>query len=128
MTLVSLWKSIVVVQQEAIQKTECMHFSAQTHSDRSQAKQRLCVFVAVCGLNTHRKRIIPVLDIAKASPRIPLPIMALLRLKTDMPNDVFPSNCKERMLQTDQLMKQIQSITLRFLVFSFPSDEKHSRR
>lgn len=35
---------------------------------------------------------IPVLDIAKANPRIPLPIMALLRLKTDMPNEVFPSN------------------------------------
>lgn len=34
----------------------------------------------------------PVLDMAKASPRIPLPIMALLRLKTDMPNEVFPSN------------------------------------
>lgn len=41
------------------------------------------------------KRIIPVLDIAKANPRIPLPIMALLRLKTDMPNDVFPSNCNK---------------------------------
>lgn len=36
---------------------------------------------------------IPVFDMAKASPRIPLPIMALLRLKTDMPNEVFPSNC-----------------------------------
>lgn len=35
---------------------------------------------------------IPVLDIAKANPRIPLPIIALLRLKTDMPNDVLPSN------------------------------------
>lgn len=44
------------------------------------------------GLNTHIKRTIPVLDIAKANPRIPLPIMALLRLKTDMPNEVFPSN------------------------------------
>lgn len=35
---------------------------------------------------------IPVLDIANANPRIPLPMMALLRLKTDMPKEVFPSN------------------------------------
>lgn len=26
---------------------------------------------------------------------MPLPIMALLRLNTDIPNDVFPSNCKK---------------------------------
>lgn len=38
---------------------------------------------------------IPVFDMAKANPRIPLPIMALLRLKMDMPNEVFPSNCRE---------------------------------
>lgn len=43
---------------------------------------------------THIKRTIPVLDIAKANPRIPLPMMALLRLKTDMPNEVLPSNCR----------------------------------
>lgn len=43
--------------------------------------------------HTHRKRMMPVLDIAKANPRIPLPMMALLRLKTDIPNEVFPSNC-----------------------------------
>jgi hypothetical protein len=41
---------------------------------------------------THRKRTIPVLDIAYANPRIPLPMMALLRLKMDIPNDVLPSN------------------------------------
>lgn len=41
-------------------------------------------------VNTHRNRRIPVLARAKASPRIPLPIMALLRLKTDMPREVVP--------------------------------------
>lgn len=43
-----------------------------------------------CNVNTHRKRRIPVFARAKASPKIPLPIMALLRLKTDMPNEVVP--------------------------------------
>lgn len=38
----------------------------------------------------------PVLAMAKASPRMPLPMMALLRLNTDTPNDVFPSNCGHR--------------------------------
>ena len=45
------------------------------HSRRGWLSQyRNCVF----GVHTHRKRMIPVLDIAKANPRIPLPIMALL--------------------------------------------------
>lgn len=44
--------------------------------------------------STYRKRRMPVLAIAYASPRIPLPMMALLRLKTDIPKEVFPSNCK----------------------------------
>lgn len=43
--------------------------------------------------STYRKRMMPVLAMAKASPRMPLPMMALLRLNTDIPNDVFPSNC-----------------------------------
>lgn len=42
--------------------------------------------------STYRKRRMPVLAIAYASPRIPLPMMALLRLKTDIPKEVFPSN------------------------------------
>ena len=41
-------------------------------------------------VNTHRKSRIPVFARAKASPKIPLPIMALLRLKTDMPKEVVP--------------------------------------
>lgn len=60
----------------------------QIHTKPGQPNLNICVF----GLPTHRKSMIPVLDIAKASPRIPLPIMALLRLKMDIPNDVFPSN------------------------------------
>ncbi len=57
---------------------------------------------------------IPVLDIAKANPRIPLPIMALLRLKMDIPNEVFPTNCSEGTTedgtQTDQYMNSISCI------------------
>lgn len=34
----------------------------------------------------------PVLAMAYASPRIPLPMIALPKLKTDIPNEVFPSN------------------------------------
>lgn len=41
-------------------------------------------------VNTHRKSRIPVFARAKASPKIPLPMMALLRLKTDMPKEVVP--------------------------------------
>lgn len=41
-------------------------------------------------MNTYRKRRIPVLAKAKARPKIPLPIIALLRLKTDIPNEVVP--------------------------------------
>lgn len=48
------------------------------------------------GSSTYRKRRIPVLAIAYARPRIPLPMMALLRLKTDIPKEVFPSNWKRR--------------------------------
>lgn len=41
-------------------------------------------------MNTYRKRRIPVLAKAKARPKIPLPIIALLRLKTDIPSEVVP--------------------------------------
>lgn len=34
----------------------------------------------------------PVLAMAYASPRIPLPMIAFPRLKTDIPKEVFPSN------------------------------------
>lgn len=61
---------------------------------KSQSPKKKLINVAVQCLPTHIKRIIPVLDIAKANPRIPLPMIALLRLKTDMPNEVFPSNWK----------------------------------
>lgn len=61
---------------------------------KSQSSKKKKKNVAVWSLPTHIKRTIPVLDIAKANPRIPLPMIALLRLKTDMPNEVFPSNWK----------------------------------
>lgn len=46
--------------------------------------------VYVCG--THRKRTMPVFDMAYDRPRMPLPMIALLRLKTDIPKEVLPSN------------------------------------
>lgn len=36
----------------------------------------------------------PVLDMAYDRPRMPLPMMALLRLKMDIPTEVLPSNWK----------------------------------
>lgn len=50
---------------------------------------------------------------AKAKPRIPLPIMALLRLKMDMPNDVFPSNCTKTTTEgSGQIIKTINYFIL----------------
>lgn len=46
--------------------------------------------------NTYRKRRIPVLAKAKARPKIPLPIIALLRLKTDIPSEVVPGIYRDR--------------------------------
>lgn len=42
----------------------------------------------VLGRDTHMKSTMPVLAMAKDRPRIPLPMMALLRLKTDIPKEV----------------------------------------
>lgn len=41
-------------------------------------------------VHTHRNSRMPVLARAKARPRIPLPMMALLRLKEDIPKGVVP--------------------------------------
>lgn len=46
----------------------------------------------------------PVFDMAYDRPRMPLPMMALLRLKTDIPKEVLPSNCEKK------TQKQIQFI------------------
>lgn len=58
----------------------------------------------------------PVLDMAYASPRIPLPMIALLRLNTDIPNEVFPSNCqrhKDNMLKMSKNMQGDYSVQTR---------------
>lgn len=52
------------------------------------------LFQSVYISGTHRKRTMPVFDMAYDRPRMPLPMMALLRLKTDIPKEVLPSNCK----------------------------------
>lgn len=46
-------------------------------------------------LCTYLKSTMPVLAMAKDKPRIPLPMMALLRLKTDIPKEVWPGCCSE---------------------------------
>lgn len=48
------------------------------------------------GGGTHMKSTMPVLAMAKDRPRMPLPMMALLRLKTDIPKEVWPGCCSER--------------------------------
>lgn len=50
----------------------------------------------VVGRDTHMKSTMPVLAMAKDKPRMPLPMMALLRLKTDIPKEVWPGCCSER--------------------------------
>lgn len=56
--------------------------------------QLYSLYQSVCICSAHRKRTMPVLDMAYDRPRMPLPMMALLRLKTDMPKEVLPSNWK----------------------------------
>lgn len=70
--------------------------SEYTQNTKQERRLPPGIVKLVFGFHTHIKRMIPVLDIAKANPRIPLPIMALLRLKMDIPNEVFPSNCGQR--------------------------------
>lgn len=52
------------------------------------------IYTKVYVSGTHRKRTMPVFDMAYDRPRMPLPMMALLRLKTDIPKEVLPSNWK----------------------------------
>lgn len=77
-------------QQPKSPNSGCKNTPAATWSLELYYLDNACT-MELC--HTHRKRMMPVLDIAKANPRIPLPMMALLRLKTDIPNEVFPSNC-----------------------------------
>lgn len=44
-------------------------------------------------LCTYMKRTIPVLAMAQESPKMPLPIMALLRLNEDIPKEILPLCC-----------------------------------
>lgn len=60
--------------------------------------------------DTHRKRTMPVLDMAYDKPRMPLPMMALLRLKTDIPKEVLPSNCQDTGAEYQAPEKQRQHI------------------
>lgn len=49
-----------------------------------------------CCRSTYVKSTMPVFAIAYDRPRMPLPMMALLRLKTDIPKEVWPGCCSER--------------------------------
>lgn len=72
---------------------------------------------------TYKNRMTPVLAIAYASPRIPLPMIAFPKLNTDIPNEVFPSNynrCKteERNTHVTYYM-QVRCILCRSLLVVF---------
>lgn len=64
--------------------------------------------------NTYRKRRIPVLAKAKARPKIPLPIIALLRLKTDIPNEVVPGICRSKGRRVSNSLEQSREMHLCF--------------
>ncbi len=107
-----LWENTCTYTGRNTHKHTHTHTHWQIQPGTKFSRNRDCVF----GLHTHKKRMIPVLDIAKANPRIPLPIMALLRLKMDMPNEVFPSNCKKRTAE-DVTRTQINSSTASIVLY-----------
>lgn len=51
---------------------------------------------------TYVKSTMPVFAMAKDKPRMPLPIMALLKLKTDIPKEVWPGCCSETKSPTEE--------------------------
>lgn len=51
---------------------------------------------------TYVKSTMPVLAMAKDKPRMPLPMMALLKLKTDIPKEVWPGCCSETKSPTEE--------------------------
>lgn len=57
---------------------------------------------------TYKNRTTPALAMAYASPRIPLPMIALPKLKTDIPNEVFPSNCDRQ--ETEEQSKSVLNL------------------
>lgn len=64
--------------------------------------------------HTYKKRRIPVLANAKARPRMPLPMMALLRLKTDIPREVVPGIWRNRGSQVSNGLEQSTEMPLHF--------------
>lgn len=65
-------------------------------------------------MNTYRKRRIPVLAKAKARPKIPLPIIALLRLKTDIPREVVPGIWRNKGRYVSSSLEQSREMHLCF--------------
>lgn len=65
-------------------------------------------------MNTYRKRRIPVLAKAKARPKIPLPIIALLRLKTDIPSEVVPGIWRSKDRRVSNSLEQSREMHLCF--------------
>lgn len=51
---------------------------------------------------------------AKARPRMPLPMMALLRLKTDIPREVVPGIWRNRGSQVSNGLEQSTEMPLHF--------------
>lgn len=76
--------------------------------------------------NTYRKRRIPVLAKAKARPKIPLPIIALLRLKTDIPNEVVPGIWRSKDRQVSNNLERSRGMHLRYSLFCNVSEKSIS--
>lgn len=77
------------------------------------------LFVTVYISGTHRKKMMPVFDMAYDRPRMPLPMMALLRLKTDIPKEVLPSNWKRHMTIILTSKTQYHYVMLRGILWHF---------
>jgi len=63
-------------------------------------------------IHTYEKRTIPVLANAKARPKMPLPMMALLRLKTDIPKEVVPGIWRNKGLCVNRSLEQSTGMPL----------------
>lgn len=96
------------------------HLSTVCRFQRTAAIQnmRVCVNCTICTKEcvsgTHRKRMMPVFDMAYDRPRMPLPMMALLRLKTDIPKEVLPSNWKRH--KTEILTSKLTQLLIQLFV------------
>lgn len=68
---------------------------SKLHLSQHMRKDMSLVVVPPPRRLTYVNRTMPVLAMAYDRPRMPLPMMALLRLKTDMPKEAWPGCCSD---------------------------------